>query len=82
MYDTAREAGIYPYFHQLTSGQDTVVQMEGRRTIMIGSNNYLGFTSEPEVIEAGIEALKKYGTDPRAAALKTKYDNASKDLKK
>jgi len=62
MYDTAREAGIYPYFHQLTSGQDTVVQMEGRRTIMIGSNNYLGFTSEPEVIEAGIEALKKYGT--------------------
>ena len=62
IYDTAREAGIYPYFHQLTSGQDTVVQMEGRRTIMIGSNNYLGFTSEPEVIEAGLEALKKYGT--------------------
>ncbi len=62
IYDNAREAGIYPYFHQLTSGQDTVVQMEGRRTIMIGSNNYLGFTSEPEVIEAGIDALKKYGT--------------------
>ena len=30
---------LYPYFHQLTSGQDTVVQMEGKRTIMIGSNN-------------------------------------------
>ena len=36
---------LYPYFHQLTSGQDTVVQMEGKRTIMIGSNNYLGLTS-------------------------------------
>ena len=36
----AVEAGIYPYFHALQSGQDTVVSMEGRRTIMIGSNNY------------------------------------------
>lgn len=62
IYDTAREQGVYPYFHELTSGQDTVVQMEGHRTIMIGSNNYLGLTSEPEVINAGIEALKKYGT--------------------
>ena len=62
IYDTAKEAGIYPYFHQLTSGQNTVVQMEGRRTIMIGSNNYLGLTAEPEVIKAGIDALNKYGT--------------------
>ncbi len=61
-YDTARAADIYPYFHELTSGQSTVVQMEGRRTIMIGSNNYLGLTSNPEVIAAGIEGLKKYGT--------------------
>lgn len=61
-YTEAKEAGIYPYFHELTSGQDTVVQMEGRETIMIGSNNYLGLTSHPEVIKAGIEALKKYGT--------------------
>ena len=62
IYDTAKEAGIYPYFHQLTSGQDTVVQMEGKRTIMIGSNNYLGLTSHPDVIKAGVEALKTYGT--------------------
>ncbi len=61
-YDVARAANIYPYFHELTSGQNTVVQMEGRRTIMIGSNNYLGLTSDPEVIEAGIEGLKKYGS--------------------
>ena len=62
IYDTAREKGVYPYFHELTSGQDTVVQIEGKRTIMIGSNNYLGLTSHPEVIEAGVEGLKKYGT--------------------
>ncbi|NLU52256.1 MAG: aminotransferase class I/II-fold pyridoxal phosphate-dependent enzyme [Clostridiaceae bacterium] len=58
----AMEAGIYPYFHALESGQDTVVTMEGRRTIMIGSNNYLGLTSDPRVIEAAIEATKKYGS--------------------
>lgn len=61
-YDSVKEAGIYPYFHQLTSRQDTVVQMEGRETIMIGSNNYLGLTSHPEVIKAGVEALETYGS--------------------
>lgn len=61
-YDSARRANIYPYFHELTSGQNTVVQIEGKRTIMIGSNNYLGLTSNPEVIEAGVEGLKKYGS--------------------
>lgn len=61
-YDVARNAGIYPYFHELTSGQDTVVNIEGKRTIMIGSNNYLGLTSHPEVIKAGIDGLEKYGT--------------------
>ena len=57
-----KEAGLYPYFHYLTTGQDTVVQMEGKRTIMIGSNNYLGLTSNQEVIVAGVEAIKKYGS--------------------
>ncbi|MCX7772057.1 MAG: aminotransferase class I/II-fold pyridoxal phosphate-dependent enzyme [Clostridia bacterium] len=56
------EAGVYPYFHALQSGQDTVVTMEGHRTIMIGSNNYLGLTSDPRVIDAALEATKKYGT--------------------
>ena len=62
IYTTAKEQGVYPYFHALTSGQDTEVVMEGRNTIMIGSNNYLGLTSDPRVIEAGVEALKKYGS--------------------
>lgn len=61
-YDVAREAGLYPYFHTLSSGQDTQVVMEGIDTVMIGSNNYLGLTSDKRVIEAGINALKKYGS--------------------
>lgn len=58
IYDIAKEKGIYPYFHQLTTGQDTVVNMEGKKTIMLGSNNYLGLTSNEKVIEAGVNALK------------------------
>ena len=64
-YDTAKNAkemGLYPYFHYLNSGQDIVVNMENHRVIMIGSNNYLGLTSHPEVKKASMEALEKYGT--------------------
>ena len=57
-----RAKGIYPYFHALESRQDVEVIMEGKRRIMLGSNNYLGLTTCPEVIEAGIRALEKYGT--------------------
>lgn len=62
IYDVAKEKGVYPYFHKLLSGQDVVVNMEGKRTIMLGSNNYLALTNHPKVIEAGVEALKKYGS--------------------
>jgi 8-amino-7-oxononanoate synthase len=58
----AIKAGIYPYFHMLESGQDTEVIINGKRTIMIGSNNYLGMTSEPRVIEAAKKAVDKYGS--------------------
>ncbi|MDY0074752.1 MAG: pyridoxal phosphate-dependent aminotransferase family protein [Acholeplasmataceae bacterium] len=64
-YDTAkkaREGGYYPYFHELTSKQDIIVHMEGKEMIMIGSNNYLGLTSHPEVIQAAVDATLKYGT--------------------
>lgn len=53
---------IYPYFTAITSGQDTEVMMNGKKTVMIGSNNYLGLTNHPDVVNAGIEALKKYGS--------------------
>ena len=57
-----REQGIYPYFHALESRQDVEVIMEGKRRIMLGSNNYLGLTTEPSVIEAGIRAFEQYGS--------------------
>src|SRR5574344_2681875 len=60
--DEAKARGIYPYFHALESRQDVEVMMEGKRRIMLGSNNYLGLTTCPEVVEAGIRALEKYGT--------------------
>ena len=56
-----RERGVYPYFHALESRQDVEVVMEGKRRIMLGSNNYLGLTTCPEVLEAALEALKQYG---------------------
>lgn len=54
--------GIYPYFRVIESAQDPEVIMNGRRMIMIGSNNYLGLTNHPKVKEAAIEAVKKYGS--------------------
>ena len=60
--NSAKKMGIYPYFHQLETKQGPEVVMEGKNIIMIGSNNYLGLTSHPEVVEAGIKALEKYGS--------------------
>ncbi len=57
-----KEMGIYPYFHALESRQDIEVMMEGKRRIMLGSNNYLGLTVNEEVIEAGIQTLRQYGS--------------------
>lgn len=62
MVNEIREKGIYPYFHALESRQDVIVQMEGKRRIMLGSNNYLGLTTDPEIMEAGIKAIEQYGT--------------------
>ena len=60
--DGFREKGIYPYFHALETRQGPEVVMEGKRRIMLGSNNYLGLTSCPEVVEAGVRALEEFGT--------------------
>ena len=57
-----KDAGIYPYFHVLESKQDTVVNMEGGRKIMVGSNNYQGLTSDPRVIAAAVKATEEFGT--------------------
>ena len=57
-----RDAGVYPYFHELESRQDTAVIMEGKRRIMLGSNNYLGLTVHPEILAAAHQALDEYGS--------------------
>lgn len=54
--------GIYPYFHEITTRQHSEVVIDGRRTIMLGSNNYMGLTSDDRVIEAAKNALDKYGS--------------------
>lgn len=64
-YTAAKEvmaAGFYPYFHVVESEQNPEVIVQGRKMIMLGSNNYLGLTSHPKVKEAAVEAIKKYGS--------------------
>ena len=64
-YDAARNAraqGIYPYFRAIESEQDTEVVINGKKVLMFGSNAYLGLTNHPKVIEAAVNATKKYGT--------------------
>ena len=56
------EAGIYPYFKAIQSGADSEVMIDGEKKIMIGSNNYLGLTFEPECVEAAREAVAEQGT--------------------
>jgi 8-amino-7-oxononanoate synthase len=59
---TVKEKGCYPYFIPFSGGDDTVMEYNGSKKIMIGSNNYLGLTHHPKVIEAAKDALKTYGT--------------------
>jgi 8-amino-7-oxononanoate synthase len=64
-FTTAREveaAGFYPYFRAIEESQDTDVVVQGRRKIMVGSNNYLGLTHHPKVLAAGEAAMRRYGS--------------------
>ncbi|MBP7461417.1 MAG: aminotransferase class I/II-fold pyridoxal phosphate-dependent enzyme [Candidatus Delongbacteria bacterium] len=60
--DQARQAGYYPYFHAIESGQDCRIMIDGKEMINIGSNNYLGLTNHPLVKEYARKALEKYGS--------------------
>ncbi len=60
--NAAREADVLPYFHVLTSPAMPVVEMEGARRIMLGSNNYLGLTGDERVMQGAEDALHRYGT--------------------
>lgn len=64
-FDAARKArasGFYPYFREIQSEQDTEVVINGKKVLMFGSNAYLGLTNHPKVVEAAVNATKKYGT--------------------
>ncbi|MBA3659730.1 MAG: pyridoxal phosphate-dependent aminotransferase family protein [Gemmatimonadales bacterium] len=64
-FTKAREvqaAGLYPYFNPISESEDTVVVIDGQKRIMLGSNNYLGLTHHPRVLEAASRALSRYGS--------------------
>ena len=58
----ARDADLLPYFRQLESPSAPVVEMEGARRIMLGSNNYLGLTGDERVKQGARDALERFGT--------------------
>jgi 8-amino-7-oxononanoate synthase len=64
-FTRAREiqaAGLYPYFKSISKAEDTVVFIEGKERVMMGSNNYLGLTHHPHVLEAARRALETFGS--------------------
>jgi 8-amino-7-oxononanoate synthase len=74
--DEAKAAGLYPYFKPISESEDTVVVIEGQKRIMLGSNNYLGLTHHPKVLEAAQRALVKYG----AGCTGSRFLNGTLDL--
>jgi 8-amino-7-oxononanoate synthase len=72
----AEAAGLHPYFHEISSGQDPEVICEGKRMIMVGSNNYLGLTSHPKLKRAAKGAVDKYGV----ACVGSRFLNGTLDI--
>ena len=56
------EAGVYPYFREITGKQGTEVEMGGHKVLMFGSNAYTGLTGDQRVIDAAKKALDQYGS--------------------
>ena len=54
--------GVYPYFREIEGKQGTEVEMGGHHVLMFGSNAYTGLPGDERVIEAGVQALRKYGS--------------------
>jgi len=74
--EEVKAAGLYPYFKPITESDGNVVTIEGNEVIMAGSNNYLGLTSDPRVIEAAQKAIQEYGT----GCTGSRYLNGTLDL--
>jgi 8-amino-7-oxononanoate synthase len=58
----AMEMGIYPFFRALSDSEGVTATFEGKEVVMLGSNNYLGLTTDPRVRAAAADALNRYGT--------------------
>jgi 8-amino-7-oxononanoate synthase len=69
LIDQARRFDLYPFFKALDNNDGPVAQIQGKRVLMFGSNNYLGLTRHPEVVEAATDALKRYGTSMTGSRL-------------
>ena len=54
--------GVYPYFREIDGKQGTEVEMGGHKVLMFGSNAYTGLPGDERVIEAGVKAMRKYGS--------------------
>ena len=74
--DEVRKQGLYPYFREIEGKQGTEVEMDGHHVIMLGSNAYTGLTGDERVIEAGVEAMRRYG----AGCAGSRFLNGTLDL--
>ncbi len=74
--EEVKALGLYPYFKPISASEDTVVVIEGQRRIMLGSNNYLGLTHHPKVLESASRALHTYGS----GCTGSRFLNGSLDL--
>ena len=59
--ERAQALGIYPFFRPIEAMDGAEVICEGKRVLMVGSNNYLGLANDSRVVEAAVEATRKYG---------------------
>lgn len=74
--DEVKAAGLYPFFQPISSAPGNEVVINGKKMIMIGSNNYLGMTNDPRVKEAAAKAALKYGS----GCTGSRYLNGTLDL--
>jgi 8-amino-7-oxononanoate synthase len=67
--DNARKMGIYPFFRPLDFNDGPEAEINGKRVLMFGSNNYLGLTKHPKVREAATAAIERFGTSMTGSRL-------------
>jgi 8-amino-7-oxononanoate synthase len=71
-----KKMGYYPYYHRVESEQGPEITVEGKKRVVVCSNNYLGLSNHPKVIEASVKATKHYGT----SCTGSRFLNGTNDL--